>query len=443
MGKAVYDDEGGEETELTREALARGLAPDELPIRAAWTDADGAHDEPVVVGALLGSAKACNLVVSDPAVSRLHAEIVVRDGELWVRDLESRNGTYVDGVRVGTAMIRDRSTLRLGNVEIVVRHAGRSRPAELWPEDRFGSLVGKSAAMRALFSKLSRVAPTDATVLIHGETGTGKELVARAIHDASKRSAGPYVIVDCAAIAEGVLETELFGHAKGAYTGATSARIGAIEAAHGGTLFLDEIGELPLAMQPKLLRALESRMVRPVGETQYRNVDVRFCCATHRDLRSLVGAGAFREDLYFRLAVVMIEVPPLRARPEDVAVLASHFLPEGAPPLPPEVLRDLAERSWLGNARELRNVVERLIALGPGAIEEGPHDPSASARFASELEVPIDRPLREVRGAIVEAVEREYIRRLLERHGGNVSAVARTAGVDRSYIYQLMRKYSM
>jgi transcriptional regulator with GAF, ATPase, and Fis domain len=405
MGKLVYE-EGGDDTEVSRDSFARGLVLDELPVRASWVDASGAHDETVVEGALVGSAPTCHLVVGDPTVSRLHAELAVRHGELWVRDLDSRNGTYVDGVRVGSALVRDRSVLRVGSTEIRLRHAGPSRTPELWPHDRFGSLVGRSAAMRALFAKLARVAPTEATVLIQGETGTGKELVARAIHDASSRKDGPYVIVDGAALAEGVLETELFGHAKGAYTGAASARVGAIEAAHGGTVFLDEVGELPLSMQPKLLRAIESRMVRPVGETQYRSVDVRFCCATHRDLRSLVSSGAFREDLYFRLAVVMIDVPPLRARPEDIPLLVEHFLPAGAPMPPLEVIRELAERPWIGNARELRNAVDRLVALGPSALDEVREPP----RVRADLDVPIDRPLRDVRAAFVESVEREYLR---------------------------------
>jgi transcriptional regulator with GAF, ATPase, and Fis domain len=254
------------------------------------------------------------------------------------------------------------------------------------------------------------------------------------------------VIVDCAALPEHLLEGELFGHAKGAYTGAVGARAGAIEQADGGTVFLDEIGELPIAMQPKLLRALESRTVRRVGETQYRKVSVRFIAATHRDLREMVNAGAFREDVYFRLAVVPVELPPLRARREDIPLLARRFLPAASADLGDEFVDALANRPWLGNVRELRNFVARAVALGPaGALEPAssenrakPHD--VTGAFPP---IPFDQPFKDIRESWVDHLEREYVRELLSRHGRNISAVAQAAELDRGYIYRLMKKHGL
>ena len=252
-------------------------------------------------------------MIEDATVSRLHAELDPRRDGLWVRDLGSRNGTFVNGVRVVSARVPDGGRVQLGAASITLLPSPTSVSVELWPDTRFGPLVGKSVAMRELFATLARVAAVDATVLVSGETGTGKELVAEAVHGASPRAGGPFVVVDCAALPDQLLQSELFGHARGAFTGAETARAGAIESANGGTVFLDEIGELPLAMQPALLRVLESRTVRRLGETAHRKVDVRFVSATHRDLRAMVTAGAFREDLYFRhRASLPLVVPPLR-----------------------------------------------------------------------------------------------------------------------------------
>ena len=235
--------------------------------------------------------------------------------------------------------------------------------------------------MRQLFARLFRLAQSTATVLVEGETGTGKELVARAIHDASARAGEPFVVIDCGAMPESLLEAELFGHVKGAFTGATDSRPGAIEAAHGGTVFLDEIGELPVSMQPKLLRVLESRSVRRLGEPIHRSIDVRFVAATHRDLRTMVDSRTFREDLYYRLAVVPVTIPPLRDRPGDIASLVRHFLRDPADALfRPEMLLKLTSRPWFGNVRELRNFVERAAALGPDeALALTPAPSSSSA----------------------------------------------------------------
>jgi len=288
-------------------------------------------------------------------------------------------------------------------------------------------------------------------VLVTGETGTGKELVARALHEASPRASAPFGIVDCASLPEALIESELFGHARGAFTGAVEARIGAIEAADGGTLLLDEIGELPLAMQAKLLRFLESKTVRRIGETAHRAVDVRVVAATHRDLLSMVGAAQFREDLYFRLAVVPVVVPPLRDRVEDIPVLAERFSSRlGAEGLPREVLEEIAKRPFHGNARELRNFIERAIALGPTralALTPGPAKAQEvrASQPAKANEDPVDfaTPFKAFREAWIEHGERAYLERLIAAHGGDMAAALRAAGIDRTYLFRLKRKYRL
>jgi transcriptional regulator with GAF, ATPase, and Fis domain len=408
-----------------------------------WTDSRGTHTRRLAHGAVAGSSPQAPVCLADPTVSRLHAELELRDDGVWVRDLGSRNGTWVEGVQVSGARVPEGARILLGAVELRLSFAA-AQPVELWPEERFGPLLGRSAAMRELFAELAQCAAVDSTVLVHGETGTGKELVARAIHEASPRAARPLVVVDCAGLPESLLEGELFGHARGAFTGAVGTRAGVFEEAEGGTVFLDEIGELPLSMQPKLLRVIESRTVRRLGEAGHRTVDVRFITATHRDLGQMVNAGAFREDLYFRLAVLPVTVPPLRARAEDIPLLARHFL-QGQAALEPQVLEELRARPWLGNVRELKNFVERAIALGPRrALDMMAGRASAPGGEAvGPLAVSVDQPLREAREQLVERFEREYLRQMLERHAGNVPAAARSAGVDKTYIYRLLRRHRL
>jgi len=333
----------------------------------------------------------------------------------------------------------------VGGTEVVLRYPAAASPVELWPRENFGGLIGGSVPMRELFAQMARVAQTDAPVLILGETGTGKELAARAIHDASARASGPFVIVDCAALASSIIEGELFGHARGAFTGAVAARAGSFEAANGGTIFLDEIGELPPALQPKLLRVLESRTVKRLGESDHRPIDVRLVAATHRDLRRMVNAAAFREDLYFRIAVLPLVLPPLRARKDDIPLLFRHFL-GGRQTVEPVSERELAEMPWLGNVRELRNFVERACAIGakdalqPSRAAEGP---GASAGGAEVPAIAFDQPFKEFRERWIDHGEREYLQRLLERHGRNVPAAAEAADLDRTYVYRLIRKHGL
>jgi two-component system response regulator GlrR len=414
--------------------------------RVRWTDARGAHERILEGRTLCGSAPDAGLPLADRTISRLHAELDPRDDGLWVRDLGSRNGTFIDDVRVESGRAPPGGKVRLGSTVLVVSYDAEPAAVELWSSERFGPLLGRSPAMRELFARLARVAPTDSSVLIHGETGTGKELVARAIHEASPRAGGPFVIVDCAALPENLLEAELFGHARGAFTGAASARAGAFEEAEGGTVFLDEIGELPLAVQPKLLRVLESRQVRRLGETAHRAVDVRFVSATHRDLRTMVNAGAFREDLYFRLAVLVVALPPLRQRPEDIPLLVEHMLRGDASSIGPGPMRELVGRPWLGNVRELRNFVERARALGPHealAMTPAAAKPEAPGAEPSSVPLDLDRPYKELREESLDAFERRYVTELLARHGRNVAAAAQAAGLDRTYIYRLIRKHDL
>ena len=296
--------------------------------------------------------------------------------------------------------------------------------------------------MRECFARISRIAKDEATVLVRGETGTGKELVARTIHDHSPRASGPFVIVDCAALPENLLESELFGHVQGAFTGAVRPRAGAFECAEGGTVFLDEVGELPLAMQPKLLRVLESRTVRRLGESNARPVDVRIVSATHRDLRSMVNLGTFREDLYFRLAVLPLVVPPLRERLDDVPLLAQSFLP-ASETLSSDLARQLALQPWSGNVRELRNAVARVRVLGAAEAFGAPAARPGPGKEEPFPAVDSFEPFHEIRARWLDHLEREYVKKLLVVHRGNVSAAGKAAGLDRTYIYRLMRKHDL
>lgn len=403
---------------------------------------DGVRRFPIDGTLLVGKHPSNDVVIEAPGVSRYHLELRAETAWVLVRDVGSKNGTFFNGARVTELRLQAGSSFRVGGpggTELVIE--SDTQPS-LPPSTatRFGPLIGESHRMRAVFALLEKTAATESTLLIRGETGTGKELVARAVHEASPRAVEPLVVVDCGAIPPSLIESELFGHVRGAFTDATHARVGAFEAAHRGTLFLDEVGELPTALQPKLLRAVEDRSIQRLGETSRRPVDVRLIAATHRDLSTEVAEGRFRQDLFFRLAVVTVELPPLRQRGRDVIRLAQTIMSdldlEAELKLDERLQSALLAYHWPGNVRELRNAIERAAHLGADhAIPVA--EASSRASDAPEL------PFKEAKEQVVTAFERAYVVRLLERHGKNISAAARDAGIDRNYLYRLLRKHGL
>jgi transcriptional regulator with GAF, ATPase, and Fis domain len=397
----------------------------------------------------IGKAQDNDLVLTDDTVSRHHCELIRSPEGIHIRDLDSTNGTRVDGTRIREAMVQPGSVLKVGEVEISLRPAAQK--VEVLPSDKpmFGTAIGQSLSMRTIFGVLERIAPTDATVLLEGETGTGKDVLARSIWQASQRAAKPFMVVDCGAVSYSLIESELFGHERGAFTGAVSSRQGAFELADGGTVFLDEIGELPLDVQPKLLRVLETREFRRVGGNKTMHTNVRVIAATKRDLLREVQAGKFREDLYFRLAVVPVTVPPLRGRREDIPLLVTHILrAAGATEMnvAPETLQSLAAHDWPGNVRELRNILERAVymaqAVGSRELSvvalPGSAPPSDTA-FVFEP----GKSYRDTRAKYDGEFEKRYVKWLLGRHSGNVSAAAREAKMDRKHLHDMAKKHGL
>jgi DNA-binding NtrC family response regulator len=442
-----------------KHADVTSLQPDEHPLRhtgfrllVLTGELRGREIDVLSEAITVGKSRSCDVVLPDESVSRVHAEIR-REGESYrLRDRGSTNGSFVGGARVTDAYLKPGDVLGVGKVQL--RFMPRDARAELLPSEaeRFGEVIGKSLAMRKIFGVLERVAPTDVTVLLEGETGTGKDLVARSIHLASPRRDGPYVVVDCGAIAQDQIEAELFGVEGPAVPGGTPApgvgpRQGALELGKGGTVFMDEVGELPRDLQSKLLRVLETQRLRRVGGTDEVETDIRVIAANVRDLKSLVDAGDFREDLYFRLAVVAAHIPPLRERREDIPLLIEHFsrrLPPGMWKAPgPEAMARLVGYDWPGNVRELRNVVERSAYLSP----DGVIDLVTTGRRAQpgqEL-VEFDPTLtfREQKERAVELFEEAYLQWLLQRAEGNISRAAREADMDRKYLHKLLRRYGI
>ncbi len=393
-------------------------------------------------GMRIGTAPSNELPLKDRTVSRFHCELRFAGNVARVVDSGSTNGTFVDGVRVRDAELAPGSKVRLGSTVLSVSSSGERALVELSPRHSFGDVLGVSVEMRRLYAILEKIAPTDTTVLIQGETGAGKELVARAIHDSSPRASQPFVVVDCGAIAENLIESELFGHVRGAFSGAVSDRRGLFEEADGGTLFLDEIGELPPALQPKLLRVLERFEVRRVGSNSSKRVDVRIVAATNRPLAENVNSGTFREDLYYRIAVVELQLPPLRARRDDIPLLAQHFFRRYAgdkESMPKELLSSLSSRAWPGNVRELRNFIERSVSLGFSQAAPSPAL-MRDAAHATRLEevVPSHLPLKDARLVWTEQFEILYVKALLEKTSGNVTRAAELAGVNRRSLQRLI-----
>lgn len=426
-------------------------------------------DQPFVT---LGSAEDNDLVLDDDKVSAEHAR-VFQDGDDWlIEDLGSTNGTLVNHVRIRVAYLKSGATVRMGSS--LLRFSLLSERVEIVASSResLGPIVGKSERMRQLFGVIEKIAPTGVTVVLEGETGTGKEVVARTVHQYSSRANQTFIVFDCGAVAENLIESELFGHEKGSFTGALAARQGLFEMAHSGTIFLDEIGELALDLQPKLLRALEQREVRRVGSNRPIKIDVRVIAATNRDLAEEVKAGRFREDLFYRLSVVRLQLPPLRERREDIPALVRHVLRTGGfnrtadgprvKGIATDALESLMRYEWPGNVRELTNVVERACSFAEGEfiqLEEMPdhiagvrvgrrRSEAATAgteplRAATSLHIPLDKSFKDAKEEWLSTFEKEYLQSLLEKHSGNLSQAAREADVDRKHFRRLARKYAL
>ena len=399
----------------------------------------------------LGSGGNNDLVIDDATVSRRHCEINLTTEGYAIRDLGSTNGTYVQGVRIQSAFLGTGSEFQLGETRLVFCPLQERQEFRISPSSSFGCLFGESAAMRHVFHLAERFAPTDSTIMIEGETGTGKEVLAEELHKHSNRSNKPYIVIDCASLARDLVASELFGHAKGAFTGAITDRTGAFEAAEGGTVFLDEIGDLAPELQPQLLRVLEKREVRRVGSNTPRPINVRIICATNRKLQQEVNAGRFREDLYFRLSVVHIQIPPLRTHRDDIPGLAKRFLGEFMGDEAQkhfdsidQAARILKRHTWPGNVRELRNVIEIAAHSDQYPINVAAFlYPERGQPQRVMDRVSADRPFKVLKQEIIQEFEMAYITDLLRRHDGNVSQGAKQAGIERAYLQRLVRKYGL
>jgi DNA-binding NtrC family response regulator len=396
----------------------------------------------------IGSHASNDVVLRDPMVSRFHCRLVREDGVWTLRDSGSMNGTTLNGVRLRDGDVGAEGVLAIGDSIVRVRSGAPAKEDFVPMLPSFGALVGTSLPMRRMFALLDKIAQSDINVLIEGESGTGKELVATEIMQRSSRAEKPFVVVDCGAISPNLVESELFGHIRGAFTGADRDRTGAFEAADGGTVFLDEIGELPLELQPKLLRALEAREIRRVGETKPRRVNVRVISATNRDLEREVNKGRFREDLYFRLAVISTRVPSLRERLDDLLILIRTFLsqlgvPEEERLFPATVLSEMSKHDWPGNVRELRNYVERSVVLQSAnmTLRRGAGGVTSTQGPANGIDLSV--PFRLAKDAVIDSFERSYLSQLLEAAGGNMSKAARMAGMDRMYLHRLVQKHGL
>ena len=394
---------------------------------------------------VVGTADGCDLRLEDDRVSRRHCEVRLGPHGFLVRDLGSRNGTLFEGSRVGELAVPPGAILTVGRTHLVLAGAGDAAQLAPSTRDRFGELVGASVAMRRTFALLERAAACDATVLLGGETGSGKELAARAIHAEGRRARGPFQVLDCGAVPEGLLESELFGHRKGAFTGATADRAGVFARGHGGTVFLDEVAELPLAQQSALLRVCDRGEIAPVGGTGTEQVDVRIVAATHRDLATAVLERRFREDLYYRLQVLPIVLPPLRARAGDLPLLVRHLLGElglrEPGPIEGPGLAVLQGYAWPGNVRELRNALERSVALA------GPRARFAELQFllappAAEGDDP-HAPFQARKEAAIARFERDFLVDLMRTHEGNIKRASRASGIERTQLKRMLRKHDL
>jgi DNA-binding NtrC family response regulator len=443
----MQDDEDDEDIST---ALQIPYAPSPVP-DASWRVSVDGGPSVVLDGTqpsrlLVGQSPACELRVADPALSRRHAALEAVGGRLRLTDLASKNGTFVNGVSVLDALLAGGETVRMGGTTLRIERGPAPRAA-LPEKPRYGRVVGWSREMRRLYPLCERLAASSVPVIIEGETGTGKEALAESLHEAGPRASAPFVVFDCTAVAPSLVESELFGHERGAFTGAVAMRRGVFEQAHGGTLLIDEIGDLDPILQPKLLRALERSEIRRVGGDRSIAVDVRVLAATRRDLDHEVQAGRFRDDLFHRLAVARIELPPLRERKGDVPLLAQHFAQQlGGDPrvLSADLLARWQDQAWPGNVRELRNAVARVLALGDLAEAEVSGPPASKAAppgadmIASVLAQRL--PLAEARKRVVDELERRYLEQVLAENGGDVARAAEASGIGRRYFNMLRSK---
>lgn len=407
-------------------------------------------DEPLTVG----RDPDCQLVLEDPEVSAVHLELSADAAGIRVRDVGSLNGTFVGEVRVSDAVIVSSQKIRAGSSWLEVT-LGEPRTVELPRQTAFGPLVGGSPGMRGLFDRLARAAKTDLTVLILGETGTGKELVARALHENSPRQHAPFVVVDCASIPRSLGEATLLGHERGAFTGADRARASPFVEANGGTVFLDELGELPLEIQPNLLRVLAERRVKPVGGSRYQEVNVRVVAATRQNLLSQVNAGTFRSDLYFRLAQVRVEVPPLRDRREDVPLILQRVFEElgdaGAlDRVPLESLERLMHHDFPGNVRELKNAATVAHALaGDDAVDVAQYVQEALTELGGPSVMPLNSAhvgfmsYHEAKRLALDDFERDYFRKLVALVPDNISEMSRVSGLSRLHVRKHLQRHGI
>lgn len=390
---------------------------------------------------VIGAGAGVDVVIDDGTVSRRHVELTLVPEGVHVTDLGSRNGTLVLGHRVERATVTLGSRIMLGSVEVALEADAESLGTAVHPEDEYRGIVGRSIVMRRIFATLARLEGSLIPALVQGESGVGKELIARGLHDGSSLANGPFVAVNCGAMPRELVTSELFGHRRGAFTGAVENRQGAFQAAHGGTLFLDEVGELPLEVQPVLLRALETGDVRPVGGDM-QHVAVRVVAATNRDLLRESRDGRFREDLYYRLAVVRIDVPPLRERRDDIAAIAARIASSiGAPELPRTIVEQLQNKAWPGNVRELRNAILSYVALGTLPMDRAIESSSLDSALSDFVD--ISRPYADQKEELAERFTRAYLQALMSFTGGNQSAAARAAGLDRSYLGKLLVKHGL
>jgi DNA-binding NtrC family response regulator len=413
-----------------------------VPVEGAWlVVAPGTPEEQRIAvqerPMVIGKGPTADILISDPTVSKRHAEIRRTPSGVQLIDLGSRNGTKVNGIAVHGALLDTGVTVTVGRSKLRFECDTPLKAAN--QPTRFGEAMGRSPGMRQVFSLLERIAPTDLTITILGETGTGKDVLARAVHKNSSRRNGPFVVFDCGAVAPTLIESQLFGHQKGAFTGAVDTRAGAFEMANGGTLFLDEIGELALDLQPKLLRVLEQRRLSRVGGEGDIGVDVRVIAATNRDLEREVQAGRFREDLYFRLSTAVVRLPPLRERQDDLVDLATHFAREqGGVGVSQEAMNIICAYDWPGNVRELRNVI-----AGAVAVVEGPELTAKDFVFFRKRRREPTLEGLPLAGRSLESIERTAIRQTLNECEGNKTQAAKALGIAPSTLYAKIKKYEL